>query len=570
VNAAARIVNIAGATLLAVALLLPPGDAPWFSFWREWTAAAAILLMVLGAVNTLRDLGLPLQARAWSLPTCAAGLAAICWLQHAGGLLAFRADALVPSLYLVGFAVCIVATASLPSQQRAELADRIATAFLVAALVSAPLAILQWVGWLRLDMGIRVAGGRPVAHMEQANLLCSLAIQGVLAAWRLTERHRLDRRLGLALAVPLLLTIVLTQSRVAWLVGICLVGAVLWQRKLIPWRSSGRIVVAGVLGIAIGALLLPAIDSHFGIAGATLAERASEGRRPAIWGLFLDAVLARPWLGWGVLQNGAAQYAMSEGHSAAGWYFSSAHDIVLDLMVWFGVPVGLMAGVALLWAVARRVAGAPDAPSMITAAAAGALVLHALVELPLHYAYFLFPLGLLLGTGSPPANSPSKWRLRVPAGAGGVLPVLALGPALVLAQLASEYTRLSDVRPILDFDKTIGHSFVSARLPIPDVVLLDQLQAFHAFATVPMRPGTSAAVLEASRLTMLRLPYGPVIERHALLAGINARTDQASEALRRLCRFEVPSACEESERAWSLWKEQWPQLPPWPGSAEAR
>ncbi len=152
-NARTRTIERAGFALLAIALLLPVGDAPWYSFWREWTAAIAVLLVVLGAVSTLRDLALPLRVRLLSLPALALGLASWCWGQHAIGLVPSLSDALLPSLYLVGFAICWIVAASLPAAQRDALADRLAAALLVAALLSAPLAISQWLGWSTLDLG---------------------------------------------------------------------------------------------------------------------------------------------------------------------------------------------------------------------------------------------------------------------------------------------------------------------------------------------------------------------------------------------------------------------------------
>ncbi len=66
-----------------------------------------------------------------------------------------------------------------------------------------------------------------------------------------------------------------------------------------------------VVVVVVATLLLPFLDAHVGLAGASLADRTSGGRRPAVWALFLDAVSVHPWVGWGVLQNGVAQYALA-------------------------------------------------------------------------------------------------------------------------------------------------------------------------------------------------------------------------------------------------------------------
>jgi hypothetical protein len=157
-----------------------------------------------------------------SIPVLAIGLAMLCWFQLAGGRVPYLSDAVLASLYLSAFGICALVAGSLPAAERDVLADRLAACMAGAALVSVPLAVLQWVGLLRLDMDMPVMGGRPVAHMEQANLLCSLLIQGLLGVWRLAERRRLGAPAALALGAPVLLTIVLTQSRVAWVVAVAI------------------------------------------------------------------------------------------------------------------------------------------------------------------------------------------------------------------------------------------------------------------------------------------------------------------------------------------------------------
>jgi len=565
---ATEMMGLIGLGLLTVAFLLPVGDAPWFSFWREWAASIAAVLLVLGGLSTLRDGGRPLVVPLRSVGAVALALAALVWLQWAAGLVPYHSDAAIVSLLLVGFASCVAVAASLSGAEREQMADRLAICMLVAASISAPLGVLQWLGWLRLDMGMPVAGGRPVAHMEQANLFCSLLIQGVLGAWRLVARKRLQPKPAGALCVLLLLGIVLTQSRIAWLAAATIVVVVLWRRALFANTGIDRAAFAAVAVVALGALLLPWFDTQFGLKGASLAERVSGGRRPAAWALFVDAALARPWAGWGVLQNGAAQFALADRHPSLAYVFSSAHNVVLDLVIWFGIPVGLLAGLALLLALGRRVARATDLAAMATALAAVMLVLHGMVELPLHYAYFLLPLGFYLGLTANQSTT-NRAELRMPVRAKALLPVVSLCSLGFLALLGSEYIRITDIRPIVAYDRSTSTFMLESELPLPDVVVLDQLRAFHAFAALPIATGRTPAELTMARQTMLRAPFRASIERYALLAGLNGRADDARDALSRLCKFETAKQCDDSRRVWSVRRHQWPVLPIWPDAPAA-
>jgi hypothetical protein len=559
-----RIVDAVGAGLLAAAFLFPPGDAPWVSFWREWVAAVAILLIVLGAVVRLRDQQRPVLVPLVSLPALALCLAVVPWLQWVVGIEFYRGDAILVSAYLVAFAVCIAVAQSMVPDDRALLADRLAAAMLFAALCSVPLAALQWAGMMTLDLGIKVVAGRPVAHMEQTNLLCTLLLQGLAGAWRLFERKRLGGRTVVALGIALLLTADLTQSRVAWLVLPATTVAFAWRRRslALPNRSAG--ILAGALVVVlIGGFAVPWIDAHLGLTGMALSDRLTGGRRPDAWWLFLDAVRLHPLAGWGPLQNGAAQFAMAPQHPALLWLFGSAHDVVLDLMVWFGAPIGLLAGAALVVAVLSRVGRAPDAAAFASALAALALLMHGLVELPLQYVYFLLPLGLLLGIQGLP-DSPAPRGLRLAMSARASVPTLALVPALLLAALAHDYVPLCDVRPFMDYDKPANHMLLGASADVPDVLLLDQLQAFQAFAARKALPGLSPDAVASLRKPMLRFPFAPSQEHYAHLVALNGEPAVAVDALQRSCLFMTVPQCAENRRAWAAWRSLGEPLPAWP------
>jgi hypothetical protein len=356
--------------------------------------------------------------------------------------------------------------------------------------------------------------------------------------------------------------VVLTQSRVAWLVGLTALAVAAWRRDLVPWRGTGRVIVAlGVL-MAVGTLARPVLDADLGLTGVPLRDRMSEGLRPTVWMLFADAIALRPWTGWGVLQTGAAQFEMSPDHPSVRWFFSSAHNVALDLMVWFGMPLGLLAAAVLFIAAVRRLAAATLPEALAAAFAAVALLLHALVELPLHYAYFLLPLGLVLGSSTAPAPSRTNLvGLALPV--RRLVPLLALLPTLILAWMAREYVELTDRRPILGIDEPTRHLLLTASPPAPDVIALDRLQAFHAFAALPLQTGLAKRDLDAAQAMMRRAPTAPAIERAALLDGINGHGARTFDALRRLCKFQSTTACDESMRAWELWRLRWPQLPPW-------
>ncbi|WP_228731742.1 Wzy polymerase domain-containing protein, partial [Acinetobacter sp. Colony158] len=98
--------------------------------------------------------------------------------------------------------------------------------------------------------------------------------------------------------------------------------------------------------------------------------------------------------GWG--KTSLAQLTVFNLHPSHEWV-TSGHNVLLDIIVWNGLPLGLLiiAYMAcwILWLNQK----AKTLESIIALLMVGAILIHALLEFPLRYAYFLFPFGFLLG-----------------------------------------------------------------------------------------------------------------------------------------------------------------------------
>ena len=84
-------------------------------------------------------------------------------------------------------------------------------------------------------------------------------------------------------------------------------------------------------------------------------------------------------------------------YPALGVAVQHAHNLVLDLVLWNGVPLGLLLVGALAWWAWRQVRDAQTAQQRLLLLALGLLLLHALLELPHLYAFFLLPAAAMAG-----------------------------------------------------------------------------------------------------------------------------------------------------------------------------
>ncbi len=550
-------------TLLAAAVplawLLPNHYFPWLSAWQEGLALALLLLAGL----TIRAQGrLP---AAWAAGLLLA-LAAL-MLQGTSGRILFGGDVALVALYLLSFGLALALGAGqrsdVPQVDAGRYAQAIAAGVAIAATVSAVIALVQWTGALNLGIWITdlPPGARPFGNVAQPNHQCTIAFLGITAVAVLREGGRLGR-IGYGLTTGLLVfAMVMTGSRTGWLqfVLALLLLAYAGRRVGLRVRWPAFALVAGLFVVL--SVSWPAINEVARLSGdRSLADPLAGSGRELLWPALLDAVWREPWLGYGWQQMVLAQQAVAMDHPAILRHFEHSHNLVLDLLVWVGVPFGativLLAATALL----RQVAMLRDARATWLLVGVLGVLVHAMLEFPLEYAYFLLPVGLMLGAAH--ALTPGLRSMPVPRWSMSATAAVLL---LLLGVVAADYLKAEQNYRVLRLESArIGVTRLET--PAPELRLLDQLQAFLSFARDEARPGMSAGEIDAMRRVSERFAYPPAMFRYALAAGLNGQPTVAETTIARLCRMHAPARCDEAIDGWQLARTKYPQLQPLPAS----
>ena len=287
-------------------------------------------------------------------------------------------------------------------RQPAAVLSLLLAAIWLAAVVSVGLQFYQW---LVLQPGESTAwvysaiGGRPSANLGQANSVGTIIVIALLGTYWLWYRAAIGAALALAVATFLLMGLALTQSRTALLNALFIAASIyLWHRHRAGPRMTlsllGLVVVLCVAFVgysAIGRLAeqLPSLN--------LAAERASAGARPLAWQVFADGVLQRPLGGYGWGQSFLAQVEVSLNHPPIHRVFLSAHNLLIDLALWSGLPIALLVLAVVAWWLRECIRRIEDEASMLLLLLIVVLLVHSLFEYPLAYAYFLLPAGLAAG-----------------------------------------------------------------------------------------------------------------------------------------------------------------------------
>ena len=391
---------ILASLLLSFAWLSPFHTYPWVTFSSELATFGAGLALLAFFLN--RNIQIP-KLQLYILP-----VAFIPLLQWSGGLVSDFSVALLSTAYLFGFWVMVVMgyNLSLQPNAREQLMKQVCWLLLVIASVTSLMAMVQWLGLESSVYGImQLKGNRPYANFGQPNNMATFLVMGLMGALYLYEKQKASVCLLASASLVILFAIALSQSRTSWVV--CLFIFIYWiykQFKQTPRLNVLKLSLWCIGFFAIAAWGIPvfthAIESSTGTAvieADSIVERASSGYlRFEIWTQMLLALKEQPWWGYGWNQTSVAQMTVFPLHPSHEWV-TSGHNVLLDILIWSGIPLGLLIiaymAVWLLWLNKNT----KDTISIIAMLMVSAILIHAMLEFPQRYAYFLLPMGFLLG-----------------------------------------------------------------------------------------------------------------------------------------------------------------------------
>ena len=540
---------------------LPNHYPPWPAFHLEYAAALGLALLTLAAMLPAggqsataapQRLALPHTAWLWLAAT------ALPLLQYATGQLPFRGDALLGLLYGLGVVLALVTGQLWAARAGRDAALRALWLTLLASGIAAGgLALAQWLGlppggWWAMEM----IEGRPYGNIAQANHFALLMVMAIVAAVALFESAVLQHRAVLALAVAFLgWGAVISGSRAALLAGAVIALTWLLTRGRAPTRLRRRDLAVAVVGGLLMIGMAEQLQQALMLAADAPRLNPDAGPRTQIWLHFLAAITQHPWRGYGFLQSVAAlaEVAASVAPSRNVTY---AHNVVLDLMTWFGVPLGLLMTLAIAAWMAGWLRRDDDTRLMAQRHAVFALwlalALQSMFEYPYAHAYFLLPAALLAGVVTPPRVALLAGRRASPGRAALALAVVGAG---LLAVLGSDYFRTeADFRALRFELGNVGTPMPREAAPAP--WMLDQLAALNASAHLRPRPGLSADELAAMKRLARRFHIPSTRLDYAKALALNGRCAAAEAELRIIRSSYPPAGFATVDRQWRQWLQE--------------
>lgn len=385
---------------ISLAWLLPIHYRPWVTYTGE--LFAFLSLFTLAAIYLKDKIKLPVI----SLPLLI--LAVIPLVQYGAGELFFFDKALTSTLFVFGFWLSMVVGYNLSSDKadRTSIFTGLSYVFLMVGTATGVIAICQWTNLdAHLPGMINIQGNtRPYANFAQPNNMATFLMMSLLACLYLYEKKNLQTKWLVVCGLLILMGVALSQSRTSWVACLCILVYLAYQQYrgfirlkwywIISWLSLfvGLIVVAPILS----QLLAQVTDAHI-VQSRDVVQRATgDMSRLAIWQQMLHAIADRPWFGYGWNQTSVA-YTLVSDHFQGPVWIRSAHNFILDFILWNGLIIGLPFLAYFGYWGYQLNKQVNSVESVIGILMVGAVLIHSMLEFPQYYAYFLLPVGFIIG-----------------------------------------------------------------------------------------------------------------------------------------------------------------------------
>ncbi|AOJ63685.1 polymerase [Burkholderia ubonensis] len=532
---------------LAVALIVPYAITnhtyPIPTFYSEFSALVLYLLLgasVILLVRTSRPATPFAAPAAFAAPL---GFAAVLVAQVA--LMPLR----VPSMnwlavgYLGAALVAMQAGYALAREQLAEATARIMAGALLIGGVFA--VFCQVVQLFRLESVLSpfvvvyniAAERRPYGNMAQANHLATYIAFALAGALYLVQTRRLAVWAWLMLSVVLSGGLALTVSRGPWLQVAVMVVAGFWMawaesrdKPGTPANVRARawlmpVLLAAVFVAVNGAVRWANLHYHLNLAVSAAERMRDAGQiapRLALWKYGLAMFREHPLLGVGWGEFPSHQFALARALGGVE-IANNSHDIFIDLLAKSGLlGLGVLVVTLVLWFV--RALRAPQTSTRVFGfALVGVLLMHALVEYPQQYMFFLLPAMFVIGL-----LEAKPLRIVPGRAAFALFVLLTFGGLLAALPVLRDYQRAE----VLYYGTDPAAQYRDA-----PSLLFGAWGDYGAATLLTLSRDALPAKLAAHERAIALLPGETVLRRYAVLQALDGRDADALDTVARLHVF---------------------------------
>jgi O-antigen ligase len=523
-----RVALLLMGSLLLYGYVIPQNAHPYRSFFNDVLALAGLLSAFLYLAWMSSKTQVKLQIP--SVVILPIALVVVICLQAWKGFVLFPADIIYPILYLISSAIALIVGATCAAYEDGleQLGYALAITFVLAGLFSFFVQIFQLLnaGWPWLVAPVdHSASIRPYGNLRQPNLLALLLCFAIASVWYLYVMKKLKSGSAYGLAALFLIGIVLTQSRMTWIV-LPLFVVLNWRQPPATPKIPRWVLVSLLFLFIVLTLVTPMLLGLTGIHIASTASRASQTSvRLILWKQALFISQLHPWTGAGWFQFGSHQAMIADlfGSTEVSDY---AHNILLNLGTEIGWPLTILICVAALyWFVRCGVGKWSNVQVRFMILMISSVAVHSMVEFPLWFACFLMPFAVMIGA----VHSQTMGVHAVGIGRKftAMLLVTTLG---LFSWIFFDYSRLVKGFEALNHQNEWNAEWHES-IKKSDYSFVPQYFDYLHIVEVKIYPGMPNSDIRFIQRVALRFAFPPILARLAMAYAYNQQPNEALHTL---------------------------------------
>lgn len=506
-----------GLALLTAAWLLPDHNPPWNTFLQEATAIAGMaLLWPWGALKS------------WPIRIYTAAAIFVFALSLQFFYFKLELGDLLFGL-LAAFFFCMAATIGHQQDSDISRLRALMSALLAGALISTVIGLAQW---LHVTQGLFMleSSGRVYGNFAQPNHFATLLILGIGALIYLDSQRPLTGGLAYVASIILVIGLAASESRTGALsftlmvVSVALIGRRKRTSATLRWLIPSQLLFWGMY-----ASWQP-LSQFMGTSATRSGVGLGTSSRLELWTQMVEAIRLQPWLGYGWMHLGSAQNAVA-GYIGGTVNMDHAHNIFLDLMVWFGLPLGGVAsicGTAWFFQAVRHTWHRNSSTEffcfLLMLLPIG---IHSLLEYPFAYLYFLIIAGYFAGSLEAQLGYSRVWSTS----GRKVALLTAICMMLLSALIARDYFQIEQDYRALRFEqefvtkKEYLHKFHT------EAAWLTQYGKLIQTLRKDLQAPAESTSIESARQVTMRFPWLINYKNYYILLIKNGRCEEAEKEL---------------------------------------
>jgi len=376
---------------------------------------------------------------------------------------------------------------------------------------------------------------RPFGNMAQANHLATYIAFAMAGALFLVQNRRLNLVLWAIVSTIFSGGLALTVSRGPWLQMGVIVVAGFWMAAAEGRRDRSRqnnsrqwmipVALAALFVVVNAAVRWANVHYQLDLAQSAAERMKDAGQiapRLALWKYGWTMFKAHPLLGVGWGEFPRYQFDLVKTLGAVE-IANNSHDIVIDLLAKTGlIGVAIVFLGLVTWLI--RVVRAPHTAGRVFGLAMiGVLVMHALVEYPQQYMFFLLPAMFVFGL-----LETRPLRFVPGAVSFGTYALVVFGGLAALYPVYRDYARAE----VLYYGSRPAEQYTA------EPSFLFQAWGEYGMATLlPMNSMNLPHKLSMHKQALALLPGETVLRRYAVLQALSGDTDAAYDTVERLKIF---------------------------------